>query len=410
MKENHATNDLILVINSGSSSIKYQLLSLPTESLIAHGMVENIGGDHSRHKIFKTHISDQEPEFKRDITIANHTEGFKLILQLLTEFLSSQKSQPLSAVGHRVVHGGELFVEPTLIDATVLEAIDRLSNLAPLHNPANVLGINVCLDLFPDIPHVAVFDTAFHQTIPDYAYRYAIPEHWYRDFGIRRYGFHGSSHRFVAQKVAAFLNRPLTELNLITLHLGNGASISALENGVCIDTSMGFTPLEGLIMGTRCGDIDASIPLYVQQVGRLSHDEVEHALNFDSGLKGLAGTNDVRELLSRNEEGDESAGLALETYSYRIRKYIGAYSAILGRVDAIVFTGGIGENSTEIRSRCCRQLQKLGISIDPTLNHQPVHSLAVINRTGEPVKIFVIRTNEELQIAHDVWSLLHGKG
>jgi acetate kinase len=395
----------ILVINSGSSSIKYQLLRLPDEHLIAHGVLEDIGGSHSR---FVLHRPDtRQPVCQHIMPIMDHCAAFRIMIQALGEFLNKKDEQGLAAIAHRVVHGGNRFVEPTLIDRTMLEALEGLSILAPLHNPANVQGIKDCLALFPGIPQVAVFDTAFHRTLPDYAYRYAIPDAWYRTYGIRRYGFHGCSHRYVAQKAAAYLNRPLAELNLITLHLGNGASVSAVEKGCCIDTSMGFTPLEGLMMGSRCGDIDASIPLYVQQISQLSADEVQTLLNYEAGLKGLAGTNDVRELLYREEQGDKNAALALAAYVYRIRKYIGAYSAVLGRLDVLVFTGGVGENAPDIRSRCCRNLDNLGIRIDAALNSAPINAGAAISSSDQFVQILVIPTNEELQIAYETWALLN---
>ena len=408
MNQAPSGDDLILVINSGSSSIKYRLLALPSERVILHGVVDDIGGPRSRHVWHSAESTEQSAATESSQPISNHYQALAAILWTLEKWLNADDGRPLSAIGHRVVHGGERFVEPSLIDRTVVAAIENLSVLAPLHNPSNVLGIRACMELFPAIPQVAVFDTAFHRTIPDYAYRYAIPDVWYRDYGVRRYGFHGTSHRYVAQKAAEFLRRPLSELNLITLHLGNGASISAIENGVCVDTSMGFTPLEGLIMGSRCGDIDASIPLFVQQAGRLSPEAVHEILNHQAGLKGLAGTNDIRALLSRSRQGDEVAGLALAAYVYRVRKYVGAYSAVLGRLDGIVFTGGVGENASEIRRRCCRKLENLGITIDDERNARLVDSMASVGIVGGAVPVLVIRTNEELQIAHEVRGLLRG--
>lgn len=408
MKRDQSVQDRILVINSGSSSIKYQLLVLPGERVVAHGVVENIGGAHSRHIDYTA--GKQQPPRIRAIPIANHQQALSLISEFLADTVGRRQDRFLTAIGHRVVHGGESFIAPTLLEPSVVAAIDRLSVLAPLHNPANVQGMRVCLALFPEVPQVAVFDTAFHRTLPDYAYRYAVPRAWYRDYGIRRYGFHGTSHRFVAQAAAAVIKRPLAELNLITLHLGNGASVSAIENGECIDTSMGFTPAEGLIMGSRCGDIDATIPLYMQRAGGLNASEVDEVLNRQAGLTGLAGTNDVRGLLKRETQGDRDAALALAAYVYRIRKYIGAYAAALGRVDALVFTGGVGENSAQIRSRCCRKLQLLGIVLDETRNNRTVDSVARINVTEQPVQVLVIRTNEELQIAGEVRTLLNAQG
>ncbi|PKM13422.1 MAG: acetate kinase [Gammaproteobacteria bacterium HGW-Gammaproteobacteria-3] len=395
-----AAEDTVLVINSGSSSIKYQLLALPSETVLLNGLVEGIGGDSARHGYDWLDGSGQRQERILTLPKPDHQQGFSA----MSAVLSDTRSVP-TVIGHRVVHGGERFVQPTRIDPAVLDAIEQLSALAPLHNPANVLGIRVCLELFPQLPQIAVFDTAFHQTIPAYAHRYAVPEAWYREFGIRRYGFHGSSHRFVAQKAADFLQQPLDTLNLITLHLGNGASASAIANGVCVDTSMGFTPLEGLVMGTRCGDIDASIALAVQQKTGMSAAQVDNQLNHCSGLFGMTGTQDMRTLLKRCEQGDESADLAFSLYCYRIKKYIGAYLAVLGRVDAIIFTGGVGENAAAIRSRSCKGLKELGIVIDNDLNNQAVTAAACISQNDSPIRILAIRTHEELQIALEAIAL-----
>jgi len=395
--------DNILVINSGSSSIKYQLLSLAKETVLFKGTVEGIGSSQGKHEYFWTDQSGQKHENVLALQTPDYTKSFSVIAEVLVE---SQCPTPM-AIGHRVVHGGEEFIEPTLIDAVVLAKIEQLSILAPLHNPANHQGILVCLKLFSKIPQVAVFDTAFHRTLPDYAYRYAVPNSWYTEHKIRRYGFHGSSHQYVANKAAELLQKPLRKLNLITLHLGNGSSIAAIEQGQCIDTSMGFTPLEGLVMGTRCGDIDPSIPLTMQQQTNSNAKQINDELNQHSGLLGLSGHQDMRELLKSAEAGDSESELALKLYCYRIKKYIGAYMAALGHVDALIFTGGVGENAVQIRSRCCDNLTNLGITIDDALNAQAIDFISVISIDGNPIHVLVIRTNEELQIANDVAEILN---
>jgi acetate kinase len=281
----------------------------------------------------------------------------------------------------------------------VVERIRALGPLAPLHNPANLTGIEVCLRLFPDLPQVAVFDTAFHQTMPEHAYRYALPEAWYSEYRVRRYGFHGTSHQYVARQAAAFLHRPLASLNLITLHLGNGASAAAIRQGACVDTSMGLTPLEGLMMGTRCGDIDPAIPFYIGAATDATPAELEAALNRDSGIKGICGDNDMRAVQQRAGAGDARARLAIDMYCYRIRKYIGAYCAVLGHVDALVFTAGIGENSALIRETVCSGLERLGIALDPDKNHAARSATAAVERAGAAVSVLVVPTNEEIEIA-----------
>jgi len=305
-----------------------------------------------------------------------------------------------------VVHGGEAFSASVAIDQTIIDTIRKLIPLAPLHNPANLTGIEACREIYPSVPQVAVFDTAFHQTMPPRAFRYAIPETWYISHGVRRYGFHGSSHRYVASRAADYLQRPLEDLKLITLHLGNGASAAAIKYGRSIDTSMGFTPLEGLVMGTRCGDLDAAIPLYLENVLDQSADELQEALNRDSGLKGLCGSNDLREVLASEQAGDERARLALDVYCYRIRKYIGAYFVALDGLDALIFTGGVGENASLIRNRVCKGLEKLGIAIDPEANDRTLQEISEIGHSGHSVRVLAVRTNEELQIARETLSVL----
>jgi acetate kinase len=307
----------------------------------------------------------------------------------------------ISAVGHRVVHGGETFQSPTIINDKVISAIKENIPLAPLHNPPNLEGIEVARSIFPDSPQVAVFDTAFHQTIPQKAFLYALPYHLYKKDKVRRYGFHGTSHAYVAEKCADHLGRPLTELNLITIHLGNGASMAALKKGQCVDTTMGMTPLEGLVMGTRSGDVDPALPFFLSDHLKMSLQEIDKLLNKESGLKGLSGTNDMREVMEKRDAGDERAKMALKVYTYRIKKYIGAYFAVLGNLDSIVFTGGIGEHSAEIRDLSCRRLERLGIQIDPAKNNENKEGIREIHVDGSDVKILVIPTNEELKIAQE---------
>lgn len=369
----------ILVLNCGSSSIKYRLFD--GQRSVAKGIVERIGQD--------------------DSEVADHRDGLRRVMHAVEQQVSDDG---LDAIGHRVVHGGEEFVEPTRIDEGVVERIRSQIPLAPLHNPANLLGIEVAIELEPDLPQVAVFDTAFHRTLPPYAHRYAIPEEMYRDHGVRRYGFHGTSHSFVAHVAAEHLGRPIEDLNMITLHLGNGASATAIERGASVDTSMGMSPLEGLVMGSRSGDIDPAIIFHLERSAGLSNDEVESMLNRRSGLLGLCGDMDLREVGRRAAAGEPDAALALDVYGYRIKKYVGAYLAALGSVDAIVFTGGVGENQADIRRRALEGLDGLGITIDEASNGSvdlsdgPVSIHADHSRTA----VLVIATNEELEIARQV--------
>lgn len=388
----------ILVINSGSSSVKYQLFDLQDGRVVMSGLVERIGEAESRLRHRWRHGGEAR-ELVRDAAVADHQHAFEAIGAAMRDSGSLVDVARLDGIGHRVVHGGEEFTQPTLIDADVVARIRALGPLAPLHNPANLSGIEVCLRLFPELPQVAVFDTAFHQTMPAHAYRYALPEAWYREQRVRRYGFHGTSHQYVARAAAAFLQQPLASLNLITLHLGNGASAAALQRGACIDTSMGLTPLEGLIMGTRCGDIDPAIPFYISAATGATCAELDLKLNRDSGLKGICGFNDMREIQQRAEAGDAKARLAIDMYCYRIRKYIGAYVAVLGRVDALVFTGGIGENSALIRAQACTGLEQLGIIIDANRNETRCDGPFAIQSDAGRVRVLVVPTNEELEIA-----------
>lgn len=393
---------MILVVNSGSSSVKYQIVEPGEARRLCAGVVERIGETSARW----THRDAGGAERVREVAATDHREAFAWIAGELRAALGAGGARELAAVGHRVVHGGERFRAPTRVDAEVLAAIRELAVLAPLHNPANALGIEVCLEAFPAVPQVAVFDTAFHQTMPPRAFRYAIPEDWYRRLGVRRYGFHGTSHRYVAQRAAEALGRPLERCNLITLHLGNGASAAAIERGRCVDTSMGLTPLEGLVMGTRSGDIDPAIPLHLQRAGGLSAEDVDAALNGEAGLAGLCGTNDVREILAREAAGDDSAAFALELYAYRIRKYVGAYAAVLGAVDALAFTGGVGENAARVRALACAGLEGLGIALDEGANAAASGALAEIGRPRSPVRVLAVRTDEELQIAREALAVV----
>jgi len=396
----------IMVLNSGSSSIKYQIFDMRDRSVLASGLLEKIGESDS-HLTHKTRIpGDRFDAIEKTSAVVDHAHGFGLIRAVLQETGALNSMAELAGIGHRVVHGGEAFTQPTLIDDAVIATIRELVPLAPLHNPANLVGIEVARGAAPEVPQVAVFDTAFHQSIPPRAFHYALPHKLYSENRVRRYGFHGTSHAYVAKKAARFLKQPIEHLNLITLHLGNGASVTAVQGGHSIDTSMGLTPLEGLIMGTRCGDIDPAIIFYLGRETGRSIEAIDNLLNKESGLKGLCGVNDMREITRLAREGDENAGLAIDMVCYRIRKYIGAYFAALGRLDALVFTGGVGENAAEIREGACRSLRSMGIDLDPERNAGASRDTRAIHRVQSPVKILVVPTNEELEIAEAAQLLL----
>ena len=371
----------ILVLNAGSSSIKYQLLEMDSETILAQGMIERIG---------ETDIKD-------------HKEALETIEKTLQNSNVLNDWNELDGIGHRVVHGGEDFHEPVIIDNNVVKKIGELSNLAPLHNPANLLGIEVSLALAPNVPQVAVFDTAYHQSIPKHSYMYALPYELYEKYGVRRYGFHGTSHYYVAKKAAKYLKKDLLNCNFLTLHLGNGSSITAIKNGKSIDTSMGMTPLEGLIMGTRSGDLDPQILIYLQKEIGLSVEDIDILLNKKSGLLGISGKTDMREIQSSS---DEKSKLALDMLVQRLKKYIGSYAVELGRVDAIIFTGGIGEHSEVIRKRVCQGLDILGISINENKNSSVTNDISLISNEESKSEILVIKTNEELEIAEQTQNLL----
>lgn len=389
----------VLVINSGSSSIKYQLFDMAQKTVLASGIIERIGESQSSLKYKWLTAAGKYEELSLTQNVSDHREGFKWITSVAKDTGLTQKLKGLFGIGHRVVHGGEVFQEPVVINDRVIEAIRKMIPLAPLHNPPNLVAIEAALKNYPDVPQVAVFDTAFHQTMLPHAFHYALPYELYKNYHVRRYGFHGTSHQFVSKQAAVYLGKPLKDMNLITLHLGNGASAAAVKGGRSIDTSMGMTPLEGLIMGTRCGDIDPSLPFYIAQRSGLPINDIETMLNKESGLKGICGANDMREIISRAEKNDAPAMLALDMFCYRIKKYIGAYYAILGRIDAVVFTGGIGENAAIVRKKSCNDLTNLGISIDDQKNTSSFREAREIGQDAAPVKVLVIPTDEELEIA-----------
>ena len=397
----------VLVLNSGSSSIKYRLF-LADGAEVASGLVERIGEATGRATHRTVGPDGTVEETVDEAVIADHEDGFARIVAALEV---AGRAEALDAIGHRVVHGGAEFVAPTPIDDAVIDRIRAQVPLAPLHNPANLTGIEVAARLRPDLPQVAVFDTAFHGTLPPHAYRYAVPAAWEHEHGVRRYGFHGTSHAFVARRAARFLDRPLEDLKLITLHLGNGASVTAIDGGKSVETSMGLSPLEGLVMGTRSGDIDPAVIFHVQRVAGLSPDEVERALNRESGLLGLCGDNDLRTIEERADDGDEQAEIALEVYAHRIRKYLGAYTAVLGGLDAVVFTAGAGENAASVRARICRDLAVLGVEVEPERNdiaavRDAAEGVVAIQADGSRVAVLVVATDEELEIAEQTRAAL----
>ena len=395
----------VLVINAGSSSIKYKLYLMPEARVLAKGIVDRIGEDASE---LKQQSGGSGREFTKDVDITNHEEGMKLLL----EALSQENNGPVSniseigAVGHRVVHGGEEFTGSVLIDEKVLSSIEKFADLAPLHNPPNLTGIKAAQHNLPAVPQVACFDTAFHATIPEVAYMYALPYELYQKYGIRRYGFHGTSHRHVARRAAQLMGVEKYDCNVITAHLGNGCSITAVKNGKSVDTSMGLTPLEGLVMGTRCGDIDPAIIFYLSDKG-YEVKSINKMFNKKSGLLGISGqSNDMRNLAQLAENGDEKAALAIDIFSYRVKKYLGAYTAVLGKVDALVFTGGIGENSALVRSKICDDMPQIGFELDSDRNETAIGKEALISTGQSRGKIYVIPTNEEAAIAADTYEIV----
>ena len=397
----------ILVINAGSSSLKYQLLDSETHEVLAKGLCERIGIDgHLKHT-----PGNGKPVFDQDVAMPTHSEGIQKVLELLTsaEHGVIASTAEIGAVGHRVVHGGEKFAASTLIDDDVIKAIEACIPLAPLHNPANITGIQACQKVMPGVPMVAVFDTAFHQTMPSRAYVYALPYEYYEKDAVRRYGFHGTSHRFVTAEAAKLLGKPVEELKLISCHLGNGSSIAAVKGGKCVDTTMGFTPLAGLPMGTRCGDIDPAILEYLMNKYSLSIGEMQNILNKKSGVLGISGvSSDFRDLDEAAQGGNQRAALALEVFQYAVAKYIGSYAAAMGGVDAVIFTAGVGENSGSTRMGACKDLGFMGIKVDPEKNKQRGQALD-ISADGATVRTLVIPTNEELMIAMDTAEIVAAK-
>ena len=392
----------VLVINAGSSSIKYQLFEMPAEKVLAKGLLEKIGEETSQ----LNHFSDSK-EHKIKTKAADHSAGMKLILDTLVGPQTGviKDVSEITAVGHRVVHGGEEFTDSVVINDEVIASIEKFADLAPLHNPPNLTGIKAAQKGLPKALQVACFDTAFHTSIPKVAYIYGLPYEIYEKYRVRKYGFHGTSHRYVARRCAAIMGRDKYDVNVITCHLGNGCSITAVKGGKSVDTSMGLTPLEGVVMGTRSGDFDPAILFYLSGKG-YSIDELNDMCNKQSGLLGISGvSNDMRNLREQAEAGNDRAKLAFDIFCYRIRKYIGSYTAVLGRLDALVFTGGIGENVAEVRAQVCRNLEQIGIKIDSAANEATIRREGLISSAQSRVKVYCVPTNEELAIAGDTFRL-----
>lgn len=389
----------VLAINAGSSSLKFQLIKMPDEEVMAKGLVERIGLPEA---VFTIEVNDKEDKFVGDIP--NHEEAVKKLLASLTDTGVIKSLEELDAIGHRVVHGGEKFSDSVKLTDEVIQSIEEVSELAPLHNPANLTGINAFKEILPNVPMVAVFDTAFHQTMPESSYLYSLPYDYYEDYGIRKYGFHGTSHKYVSQRASELMGVPLEQLRLISCHLGNGASIAAIQGGESIDTSMGFTPLAGVTMGTRSGNIDpALIPYIMEKTGKTA-EEVMDVLNKESGMLALSGfSSDLRDIEQQSGE-NKRAELALEVFAGRIHKYLGSYAAKMSGVDAIIFTAGVGENSATIREKVLHGLEFMGVYWDPALN-QIRGKDQFINYPHSPVKVIVISTNEEVMIARDTLRL-----
>ena len=396
----------VLVINAGSSSLKYQLLNPDTQEILAKGLCERIGidGKFTYKPTGKTAVK------AADVAMPTHSEAIQTVLNALVDkdngVIASMKE--IDAVGHRVVHGGEKFAKSVLITDEVMATIEECNPLAPLHNPANIIGIRACQQLMPGTPMVAVFDTAFHQTMPPVAYTYALPYEYYEQDKVRRYGFHGTSHKYVSQRAAAMLGKPIEELKLISCHLGNGSSITAIDGGKSVDTSMGFTPLAGLPMGTRAGDLDAGILQYLMNKHGMNIDEMLNVLNKKSGVEGISAiSSDFRDLENAEAEGNQRAELALRVFDYSVKKYIGAYAAAMGGVDAVIFTAGVGENGPETRESACAGLEFLGIKIDPEKDKVRGKEMDV-SADDAKVRVLVIPTNEELMIAMDTAAIVNG--
>ena len=397
----------ILVINAGSSSLKYQLIDMDTENVLAKGLCERIGIDgHLKH----TPLVGGKPVFNEDISLPTHSEAIAAVIEKLTseEYGVVSSMSEIDAVGHRVVHGGEKFASSVLINDEVMEALAECTPFAPLHNPANITGINACKAVMGDIPMVAVFDTAFHQTMPGKAFMYALPYEFYKKNGIRRYGFHGTSHRYVSGRCAELMGKPVEDLKIISCHMGNGSSICAINGGKCVDTSMGFTPLVGLPMGTRCGDLDPGVMQFIMNKNNIGIDEMLNILNKKSGVLGVSGvSSDFRDLDNAKAEGNDRAALALDMFAYWVAKVAGSYAAAMNGVDAIIFTAGVGENSADTRKAICEYFGYLGVTIDDEANKKRGEDV-MISTPDSKVKVFVIPTNEELVIARDTKDIVCG--
>lgn len=391
----------VLVINSGSSSFKYQLIDPVSETVYATGLVERIGEDESAI----THSADGQKQ-TRELPIADHTAGFAAMMQAFSDFGPSLEQHAPTVVGHRVVHGGQRFFEPTVITDLVKINIEDLSELAPLHNPGALQGINAAQKQFPDVPHVAVFDTAFHQTMPPAASTYAIDHEIADRYRVRKYGFHGTSHQYVSGAAARFLDRPLDSLRQIIFHLGNGASVTAVDGGKSVDTSMGMTPIAGLVMGSRSGDIDPGALLHLLRHARMDTDDIDDLLNKHSGMLGLSGHTDMRDVAAARAAGDENAQLAFDVYIHRLRFYLGGYAAIMGGVDVIVFTAGVGENDAEVRAAVLANASFLGARIDPERNAIRSSTARRISTAESTVEVLVVPTDEELEIARQALAIL----
>ncbi|MHC1701885.1 MAG: acetate kinase [Humidesulfovibrio sp.] len=401
----------ILVINSGSSSIKYLLLDMRTETVLCSGAVERIGEETGSlsHKTAPGTAAEGQVSLTQHI--GSHEEGMHLIIALITDAERGvvQSKDEIAAIGHRVVQGGDVFTRSCLVDDDVVAGLEKLVPLAPVHNPGHLAGIRVARQMFPGTPQVTVFDTVFHQTMPPRAFMYALPYALYEELKVRRYGFHGTSHAYVTKEAATFLGKPVDEVNLITVHLGNGSSMCAVQGGKSVDTSMGLTPLEGLIMGTRCGDTDLAIYPLLEAAKGLNITEINELTNKESGFKGICGMNDLRDIHKAVAEGNARARLALDMFGYRNRKYIGSYMAVLGRVDAIVFTAGIGENDPVSRELSCRGLSALGVTLDHERNLSAERGARDIGASGSQVRVLVIPTNEELEIARQTAEVLRAR-
>lgn len=401
----------ILVINCGSSSFKYQLLDMDGETLLCSGLVDRIGMGGAGKLTYKKYTAGEVRKYENEQKYSNHTDALKDVLKLFTdpEWGVIKSIEDIGAVGHRIVQGGEIFTRSCVVTPKERDEILKLSALAPLHNPAHVQGIDVAMALCPHAPSVAVFDTEFHATMPPRAYRYALPNELYEKDKIRRYGAHGTSHRYVSREAAKFLGKPLTETNLITCHLGNGSSVTAVQGGKSIDTSMGLTPLAGLVMGTRCGDVDPAIAVYLGRNKKMGPDEIDTLFNKKSGLFALCGMSDMRDIHSAREAGDKNAALAFDILCYSLRRYIGAYWAVLTRVDGIVFTAGIGENDPEVRAESLAGLESWGVKIDPARNAFRSDKNRYISTDDSKIPVMVIPTNEELEIARATLAVLRNK-